>query len=581
MQSYRSISGFTFEIARRRATAQNHGDGQQSVVGTFDDRALCAWLECDPEAEGKSTQPAAAGHPYVFGDGQDALPCGEQFLGYGVLLHINRSTGHVRIRTSLSGVPPVFVYQERERSVVASSIDRIAAIPGVQLAFDPQGLVELAMIGQPIKHRTLFRNVSVVSAGIGLAIDATQGVRQIANWQQPADPPFTDQQEYMAAQSDALAAAMSRIDVSRSFLSLTAGLDSRTILALLVRDGRTLPALTMSGTCTSLDARRAAELCRSYGMSHHVIRLNEEFIRHFPECALEASRRSGGLASFRQASEVFFYRRACSAYIARLSGNLGNQVGRSGPESANMRGVAPEVLAGDVRAVADRMHDRHWFAEIGSKGGGLGPLDLIQQESLFASMGNSCIGGSFATQQTPYGDRTVIVQKLREPVVRSEGASSILTMRLRDLKHRFLGDPIRASFQRQLVARVGGVVARSPVNWGWRPSGSVSFGGVALGTLALVDMAVNTQLARGGMAARLTARTGLDGFSGFQYIDLMRKRPVAEFVYDTLRAQRCAVLDPLVLRRALETGFDDRSSRAMLLFALDVVLAQQSFAVAS
>ena len=120
------------------------------------------------------------------------------------------------------------------------------------------------------------------------------------------------------------------------------------------------------------------------------------------------------------------------------------------------------VLDADVRAVAGPAQGRHWFAEIGGNDGGLGPLELIQHESLFASMGNFCIGGSFATQQTPYADRTVIVQKLREPVAQSKASPTPAAMRIRDLKHRFLGDPVEKSFQRKLVVDVGGVVARSP-----------------------------------------------------------------------------------------------------------------------
>jgi hypothetical protein len=582
MGSYQSVRGFVVEMRHMDEAFQNQGDASRVIVGTSGDRTLCAYLEHGSVRQFDAREAAAVGSTYVLGDAQDADPGRQEFLGHGVLLHIERA--RICIRTSLTGFPTVFLYREGERLVVASSVDRIAALGGLQMAFDPQALVELAMIGQPIMHCTLFRNLSVVPAGVGLEIDAAYGVRPMQNWQLPMEPLFEDRQAYIAAQSDALAAAVSRMDLSKSFLSLTAGLDTRTIMALLVRDGRSLPAVTMSGPVTSIDARRAAWLCRHLGMPHKIVRLNGEFVRQFSECALEASRRSGGLASFRQASEVFFYRAAGGAYAARLSGNLGNQVGRSSTEGATMRGVAPEILARDAVAAVTRMQNRHWFADIASKNGELGPLELIQHESLFASMGNVCIGGSYTTQQTPYADRTVIMQKLREPALRGNGSTAVMAIWLRDLKYRFLGDSIRTSFQRQIVANVGGIVARSPVNWGWRPSGGLSFGGVALGTLALLDMVVNTRLARGSVAARITGSIGIDGLSGFQYVDLLRERPVAEFVYDTLRsgaAQRCSVLDPLVLGRALAVGFGDPCARATLLFALDVCLAQRNFRVAT
>ena len=58
--------------------------------------------------------------------------------------------------------------------------------------------------------------------------------------------------------------------------------------------------------------------------------------------------------------------------------------------------------------------------------------------------------------------------------------------------------------------------------------------------------------------------------------DLMRERRIAEFVHDTLRSRRASVLD----RHALDRGFDARSARSALMFALDVTLAQESFRVA-
>lgn len=568
------------EITQRTEANGGLRDAAWRVIGTSNERTLSACLEYGPGVECENFQPAVAEKTFVLGDSQDADPCFQAFLGHGVVLHANLASGELRILTSISGCPPVFVYQEGTQTIVASSVDRIATHRRGHLGFDPQGLAELATIGHPIEHRTLFSNVSVVPAGVGLAIDAVQGLRRVSRWEPPVEPPFRDLQEYISAQSDAVAAALARMDLSGTFLSLTAGLDSRTILALLTRNKRTLPAITITSVVESIDARCAAQLCRSYGMAHDMVRLNEEFIRQFPECALEASRRSGGLSSFRQASEIFFYRAACDAFSARLSGNLGNQVGRSITESARMRRAPQEVLAGDVIAAAKSTRAQHWLAEMARKNRGFGPLELIQVERLFASMGNSCIGASYLTQQTPYADRTVISQKLREPICPRYAIATVLALRLRDLKHRFLGEPMRTSFQRQIIASVGGSVARTPVNWGWRPYGGLSPAGTARGMLGLLDMFINTRLARRGMASRLSARLGLDGLSGFQYVDFLRERVVGEFVNDTLHAtatQQSPVLNAPVLRRALAKGFNDRSACATLLFSFDVALACQNF----
>src|SRR5260370_40482363 len=64
---------------------------------------------------------------------------------------------------------------------------------------------------------------------------------------------------------------------------------------------------------------------------------------------------------------------------------------------------------------------------------------------------------------------------------------SPLHLRLKDLQHRFLGEPDRSSFQRRLILRTGGYVSSYPINWGWRAGGGVSLAGGFRGSLALVD----------------------------------------------------------------------------------------------
>lgn len=547
------------------------------TIETAANRALTAWVELAPGRWNERAAPQVSEKIYLLGDGQDSGQAGNEFLGHGALLKIDIPNKQIFLRTSLTGFPPIFIYQDSACTVIASSIDRIAAAPGVRLTFDPQGTVEFALIGKPIKHRTLFRNLSVAPAGVGFTIDLAGGMRTVEHWRPPRDKPFASWRDYSAAQEAALTAALHRMDLSRSFLSLTAGLDTRAIFALLCRDSRLLPAFTISGVADSLDARRAKELCDAYDLKHTVVSLDDRFIRQFADCAMEASRRSGGLASFTQASEVFFYRALQNAYDARLSGMLGNQIGRSGTEGIGLRNVPLDVFDGDFIKVAKRLSNRHWFKEI-TDGADFTSLHLIQQENLFASIANFGVGSSYTMQQTPYADRTVILQKLREPVLR-DTSTSAAAVRLRDLKHRFLGDPLQTSFQRQIVAQVGGTVARSPINWGWRVAGGISPGGFTLGIFALLDVLACTRLPK-GLAARTIAKTGIAGLSGFEYQDLLQKRPVAEFVFDTLDSStaRCSpIIDQAVLRRAQVKGFGDRSARKTLLFALDIVLAQRNF----
>jgi len=100
--------------------------------------------------------------------------------------------------------------------------------------------------------------------------------------------------------------------------------------------------------------------------------------------------------------------------------------------------------------------------------------------------------------------------------------------------------------------------------------------------LALLDVVISTRLPKNSLAARTVSRLGMSGFSSFEYEDLLSRRPIAEFVYDTLKSDAAtsnAVLNQAMLRRALDVGFNDRAARKKLLFALDVVLAQRNFKI--
>src|SRR5690606_15262077 len=130
---------------------------------------------------------------------------------------------------------------------------------------------------------------------------------------------------------------------------LTAGLDTRAVLSVLAEQGRLLPAVTMTGRRLSLDARIAGRLTRSYGVEHTLVHFDAEFTRELPRLVRIASRLSGGLSSLGQAPEVHLYGSLANRFDARLSGNLGNQVGRGGTEGVSLRNASLDILASPLR----------------------------------------------------------------------------------------------------------------------------------------------------------------------------------------------------------------------------------------
>lgn len=144
----------------------------------------------------------------LLGDNQDAVTHTDDFyLGNGVVVRCHPATHKLEIFASITGLPAVFLYRDTDITVVASSIRHIAAVPGVRLNFDPQGLKELAGVGHPIQHRTLFEKLSIVPAGTRLSLVEGRDLEVTGSWS-PADvTPFRNWPEYIDAQVAAMRAA--------------------------------------------------------------------------------------------------------------------------------------------------------------------------------------------------------------------------------------------------------------------------------------------------------------------------------------------------------------------------------------
>ncbi len=253
-------------------------------------------------------------------------------------IDIDFSGQEVRIHSSLVGLPPVFYLDEPDRLIIVSDIHLLLKIPGCSLTFDKKSIQELCTIGYPINGKTLFRNVRMLPAAHLLSYTRKKQLVVSRYWSLPDIQQKVSWHEFLEQQKDAFLSAVGKIDASESFLSLTAGMDTRAILATLMAEGTSLPAYTMSGTNLSLDARTARKLCRSYGLEHNTVFLDSVFFNELPTFTTQACRLSGGLASLSQAHEVFFYNKVGNGYSSRLSGNLGNQVGRGGEAPIQVNG---------------------------------------------------------------------------------------------------------------------------------------------------------------------------------------------------------------------------------------------------
>src|SRR4029077_20337538 len=132
--------------------------------------------------------------------------------------------------------------------------------------------------------------------------------------------------------------------------------------------------------------------------------LSDEFYRRSPQLLLRSADLTGGVSCLSQTADLFLYESMPASFTARISGNLGNQVGRGGVESLSAYQPSPEVFSPEVRerlaarqlspCFIPRLADEEDYGRT-----------LFGQEVPYWSIANYVVGSSHAYQLTPYADR--------------------------------------------------------------------------------------------------------------------------------------------------------------------------------
>jgi hypothetical protein len=586
------IQASTFFVALRRNARDEKKDSPQGNSAT--ETALRTFTSQDRRMilGFKPRKAQAIRSPHTFPGSKFRLILGDtsefneaQFetpMANGILIEIDLEAKTVRALTSIVGLPPLYLAEEEQQVVLTSDLTCLNGLFSSRLHFDPEGVLALCSYGFPIQQRTLFRNVRLLEGGSSVQLCLDRPIESKRVWEFHSGETMEEWGTFIELQMEAFLTSLRRMDLSQSFLSLTAGLDTRTIFAALVSAGSSVPAYTLSGESPSLDARTARALCKAYAVPHATIALDGEFQSNLADLTVEASRLSGGLSSLGQAHQVYLYRKLPAVYVGRISGNMGNQLGRKGVEHVTMRAADPAVLIPELRKQMERLPSFAWAS---GNTGGLATNSyefLFQQEFPFTQLGNYSIGDFFAVQQSPYASRELIALSDRRPLKKeTEKSMSPLQLRLKDLHHRFLGEPESYSFQRRLIHRTGGYASSYPINWGWRAGGGVSLAGAFRGSLALLDAYTERAGLDSGISGTILRTLRINGLHEHRKPKRWLKDVLRDFVYDAVLskdAKEAGLIDYATVSRLLEEHYTGRAShhRALVL-ALDLALAARNF----
>jgi hypothetical protein len=489
------------------------------------------------------------------------------------LVDIDTVIGRVQATSSAVGLPPIALYEGRGVTFLSSPGLPIRA-PLSELDLD--GVADTLRWGHPLDGRTLFRNLRIVPPATRVSLEADREAHFERIELRSTSPSYLSSHRRIEAQAGALLTAASRLPTTNAFLSLSGGLDSRTALVALLQGGRTIHCVSMAGSPYTLDYRLARRFCEAHGLAHQVIEFGDDYARRLPDLVMQSAALTGGVACLSQTIDLYVYSQIEGRRHTRISGHLGNQVGRGGVESVTAATLSDQIFSGDLRAALEKRPLEPWFVSRMAQTSFASVL--FEQEVHYWSVANYMLGSSRALQLSPYADVTLI--EMAKAAISDDprfGNPTKESIRNRDIRHRLCGAPLSRSFQRAILMRYDRVGGNIPLNWGWRARGGWSLRWAPAAFRTAAD-AVACKLGRQGRSLKLM--TELSRALGrpstlVLWPELIRDR-LRDVTYDTLLSRSAAdsgLFEVAALRRALDDHFSYHANHySTICRALEIAL---------
>jgi len=250
--------------------------------------------------------------------------------------------------TDRYGFDRVYIAEVDDELYFASEAKALLAVLPESRAFDHDGVADFVAFGCTIGNRTLFKGISLLpQASLWVVKDGKVSKRRYFNvddWerQDPLAPAQFGQALEEAVENNVpkyFAAPVGKLGIS-----LTAGLDSRLLLAARPLPGNTPICYTYDGvTGETLDARLAAKVAAAAGYPHEVVRLGSDFFTEFTALAERIVYLTDGAFGPTGAHELYLSSAARALAPVRLTGVFGGEIFR-GVSTFNPLGLNNHLL---------------------------------------------------------------------------------------------------------------------------------------------------------------------------------------------------------------------------------------------
>jgi asparagine synthase (glutamine-hydrolysing) len=248
----------------------------------------------------------------------------------GLLIDLRRK--RVVLFNDRFGMSKVCYHENGEEFLFSSEAKALLAVKPYLREFDPEGLGQYLGCNCTLEGKTLFKGISRLPAAAmwswrGPGVLRKQRYFNPKCWE---ELPVVQEAVFFETFKETFSKILPLyFDSEQIAMSLTAGLDTRMIMAFLKREPGELPCFTFGGfSRETLDIKRAREVAQLCHQPHQVIRLQQEFFPKFPELAQETVYISDGSLDVCCSHDLYFNRIAREIAPIRMTGKFGSEVVR-------------------------------------------------------------------------------------------------------------------------------------------------------------------------------------------------------------------------------------------------------------
>jgi asparagine synthase (glutamine-hydrolysing) len=329
----------------------------------------------------------------------------------GVLVDLRRK--RVTLFNDRYGMGRIYFHEGNDEFIFASEAKSLLRIRPSLRTIDQEGLADYLRYNCVTKDRTLFKGISLLPHASSFEFEGPTPKRtryfDFSKWEnQPGmarDEFYSAFTETVTTNFPAYAAGVQGVG-----LSLTAGLDTRLVMAALGRTSSHYSCYTFGGKWGELyDVGTARKLSQVYNKTFAPINISTEFLRNFPTYAAKGVFISDGTHDAFGAHDVFFNQLARDIAPVRLTGKFGSEVVRVRKLVDSLTypsGLLSPEFSSQVRSLPR-------FAEQNPAGHPL--TRVVTEEIPWHEFGRNYVEQSQLTLRTPYMDNALVKLMYRAP----------------------------------------------------------------------------------------------------------------------------------------------------------------------